>query len=106
MGKAFHTYGGAIGMLSTADFDSINLVNLIMEACPSWRDVVTYNGVELAFGKRAWMTAAMCYGRFQDDPTRRIRNPECIPVFADYRLPQFKRTKILSYAPEFGSENR
>jgi len=99
MGKAFHTYGGAIGMLTTAEFNAQKLTLLLMDACPSWRDVVEYHGVELAFCKRAWLTAAMCHGRFQDDPTRRIVNPEVIPAFADYRLPQFLREAgVLRYS--------
>ena len=98
MGEAFHHYGGAIGMLTTADFTASKLVDLLAHTCPSWEDTQAYKELELPFRKRAWLCAAMVHGRFISDPTRCLRDPEDIPIAADYRLPQFLRASgILNY---------
>jgi hypothetical protein len=105
MGQAFHRYGGAIGMLTTAEFSAAKLVKLLAYSCSSFRDEHSFHGHELLFYKRAWLCAAMCYERFIDDHTRRIVDPETIPAFADYRLPQALRgLGILKYTPKLAEK--
>ncbi len=75
-------------------------VEVLTNAAPMWRDIRQYDELVLPFHKRAWLCAAMIHGRFQDDPIRRFQDPEVIPVFADYRLPQILRgTRVLQLSP-------
>jgi hypothetical protein len=105
LGEAFQHFGGAIGMLATSEFSAVRLVELLTHTCPSWEDTQHYNDIELPFRKRAWLCAAMVHGRFLSDPTRCIRDPESIPIAADYRLPQFLRASgVLNYAQELAKQ--
>ncbi|MEL6348647.1 MAG: queuosine salvage family protein [Myxococcota bacterium] len=91
LGEGRRLYAGPPSLYTRAQGSAQAFVDRLIEVAPSWSDVRTYEGVTLPFHKRAWLCAAMLYGRFQDDPIRRFTDPEVIPVFADYRLPQILR---------------
>ena len=100
MGKAFRKFNGAIGLLTTAEFSAPKLVTLLAQNCSSFQDIHLRDDIPLPFLKRAWLCAAMCFERFIDDPSRRIVDPQTIPAFADYRLPQALRgLGVIKYAP-------
>jgi hypothetical protein len=83
---------------------AVRFVELLVAAAPSWEDTQTYNGISVPFRKRAWLCAAMLFGRFQDDPVRAFHDPEKIPVFADYRLPQLLRgTEVLGLSDDLAA---
>ena len=97
---AFQRFGNAAGILRMCDYKAQKLVPFIVGACPSWFDAQELYGETLHFHKRAWLCAAMCYERFIDDPSRVLQDPETIPLFADYRLPQALRALgVLQYHP-------
>ena len=84
-------FGSPASVFTAARGSAARFVEVLTDAAPMWRDVRQYDELTLPFHKRAWLCAAMLQGRFQGDPIRRFRDPEVIPVFADYRLPQVLR---------------
>ncbi len=84
-------FGAPASVFSAAGGSAARFVDLLTDAAPMWHDVRQYDELTLPFHKRAWLCAAMIHGRFQRDPIRRFRDPEVIPAFADYRLPQILR---------------
>ena len=84
-------FGAPASLFSAANNSAARFVEHLTNAAPMWRDERQYDDLILPFNKRAWLTAALLHGRFQDDPVRRFTDPEVIPVFADYRLPQVLR---------------
>lgn len=78
-------------LFEAARGSAARFVELLISASPAFEDTQQYNNVSVPFRKRAWLCAAMIFGRFQDDTVRAFHDPEVIPVFADYRLPQLLR---------------
>ena len=100
LGHLFAHYGGAIGILNACQHSAKTITQLLNHNTDFWKDSVSYKEVDLHFAKRAWLVSGMIYGRFLEDPTRCIKDPESIPCFADYRLPQFLfAAGVLKYHP-------
>jgi hypothetical protein len=84
-------FASPASLFTAAEGSAARFVDVLTGAAPMWRDIRQYDELTLPFHKRAWLCAAMIHGRFQNDPIRRFRDPEVIPAFADYRLPQILR---------------
>ncbi|MFT4979230.1 MAG: hypothetical protein ACI8S6_005140 [Myxococcota bacterium] len=91
LGGAKRLYSSPPSIFEAARGSAARFVQLLIDASPSFEDTQVYENISLPFRKRAWLCAAMIFGRFQDDPIRAFHDPEVIPVFADYRLPQLLR---------------
>lgn len=89
---ALHALGNAKGpftspgaLFEVARGSAVRFVDLLVAAVPAWEDTQTYNGIALPFRKRAWLCAAMLFGRFQDDPGSGLPRPRADPSLR--RLP-------------------
>ena len=101
LGHLFAHYGGAIGILNACKNSAQQLTTLLNHNTDFWKDSIHYKDTDLHFAKRAWLVSGMLYGRFLEDPSRCITDPECIPCYSDYRLPQFLfATGVLRYHPD------
>ncbi|MGC6508282.1 MAG: queuosine salvage family protein [Myxococcota bacterium] len=89
LGYLFAHYGGAIGILNACHQSATEITTLLNGHTDFWKDTIEFQDTTLNFAKRAWLVSGMIYGRFLEDPTRCIVDPEAIPCFSDYRLPQF-----------------
>lgn len=84
-------FGSPPALFEASRGSAVRFVELLTQSAPCWSDVQQYGEITIPFHKRAWLCAAMIFGRFQHDPIRAFHDPENIPVFADYRLPQLLR---------------
>ena len=79
--------GTFLQLLSTADWDAVSLVKLLIANFPSFCDEALYkvDGVDrlVAFYKRAQILVADCWAC-----CRKIKRIEKLTMFADYRVPQ------------------
>ena len=91
LGAARRFVGSPAGLFEQARGSAARFVDRLVQVAPTFEDTARYGDITVPFRKRAWLCAAMLYGRFQDDHIRRFRDPEVIPVFSDYRLPQLLR---------------
>jgi len=91
LGRGQRFAASPASLFESARGSAARFVENLVTAAPGWEDTQQYGDITLPFRKRAWLCAAMIFGRFQDDPIRAFHDPEAIPVFADYRLPQILR---------------
>ncbi|KAJ4482380.1 hypothetical protein J3R30DRAFT_3459001 [Lentinula aciculospora] len=87
---------------------ALDLVKMVTDTFPSFRDEVFYKGRRVCFWKRAQILVAETWAAFYPDPTvtdihplfRGVRGPaiQDLTMFADYRVPQIlHHLKILVY---------
>ncbi|KAH7876129.1 uncharacterized protein C8R40DRAFT_1043548 [Lentinula edodes] len=87
---------------------ALDLVKMVTDTFPSFRDEVFYNGKRVCFWKRAQILVAETWAAFYPDPTVTnthplfpgIRGPviQDLTMFADYRVPQIlHHLRILVY---------
>ncbi len=82
-----------------ADFDAVELVRLILEVFPSFRDVSVLEGREVFFLKRAQL-CPNDLNYILEKAGKPIKNLSALTVFADYKIPQILRAhRIIEYAP-------
>jgi hypothetical protein len=91
LGRAYAEYGGATGLVAHADGDGAALVEVLVDALPSWRDERICAGTRLRYRKRAQLCVAMLHGRLGGESYGALSNLDKLSAFADYRLPQILR---------------
>ncbi|MGM9991961.1 MAG: queuosine salvage family protein [Candidatus Bruticola sp.] len=84
---------------------AVQLVNLMVEYFPSFRDIHTWNGHEVRILKRAQITPVDIYGSFGGQGLGYFHDLHLLTVFADYKIPQVLRALgILEYAPDLAQK--
>jgi len=92
--------GEAKRLVETAENSALNLVGLLVENLPSFRDGAKYHGKKIYFYKRAQIFAADLYGAFGGKDWGYFKDIDKLTAFADYKLPQVLRhVGILQYSP-------
>jgi len=92
--------GEANRLVESAENSALNLVGLLIENLPSFRDVAEYYGTKIYFYKRAQIFAADLYGAFGGKTWGNFKDIDKLTAFADYKLPQVLRhVGILQYSP-------
>ena len=90
--------GEANRLVEAAENSALNLVGLLVENLPSFRDVAEYYGKKIYFYKRAQIFAADLYGAFDGKNWGYFKDIDKLAAFADYKLPQVLRhVGILRY---------
>jgi hypothetical protein len=93
--------GKASGLVEAAGGSAENLVELLAERIPSFRDVSEYRGQRVYFYKRAQIFCADLYGAFEGTRWGRFEDIDRLTAFADYKLPQaLRHLGILHYDDE------
>jgi hypothetical protein len=87
--KDYH--GDASGLVEAAGGSAENLVALLVERMPSFRDVAEYQGHGVSFYKRAQIFCADLYGAFEGKRWGQFEDIDRLTAFADYKLPQVLR---------------
>ena len=86
-------------LIATADNSALQLVELIVEAFPSFRDEADYNGKRVGFYKRAQILAGDLYACFSGRSYGAFHDIARLTAFADYKLPQLLRAAgVLHYS--------
>lgn len=93
LGRAYAACGGPVGLVRSAGGSAPQLVDLLVQQCPSWADVRTWEGATLRFCKRAQLLVSMLIGRLGGEGLGSFTSVDALSVFADYRLPQVFRGK-------------
>ena len=92
--------GEAYRLVEAAENSTLNLVGLLVENLPYFRDVSEYYGTKIYFYKRAQIFAADLYGAFAGKAWGYFKDIDNLTAFADYKLPQVLRhVGILQYSP-------
>jgi hypothetical protein len=92
--------GEAHSLVEAAGNSALNLVGLLVESLPSFKDVAEYYGKKIYFYKRAQIFAADLYGAFGGKDWGYFKDIDNLTAFADYKLPQVLRhVGILQYGP-------
>jgi len=92
--------GEANRLVEAAENSVLNLVELLVQNLPSFRDVAKYHGTKIYFYKRAQIFVADLYGAFAGKDWGNFKDIDTLTAFADYKLPQVLRhVGILQYSP-------
>lgn len=94
-------FGGSFdALVGEARQSAAKLVAILCEM-PCYRDVSRYAGEEVAFYKRAQLTAADLHAAFDGCGPGRFGDLEALTIFADNLVPHvLRREGVLRYAPE------
>jgi len=93
--------GDPARLVNKASGSTQQLVELIVESFPSFRDEARYAGERVAFYKRAQILAGDLFASFQGRSFGAFRDIDRLTAFADYKLPQFLRAeRVLCYSEE------
>ena len=86
-------------LVEAAGRSALKLVELVLEAFPSFRDEAEYKREKVAFYKRAQILAGDLYGCFKGRSYGEFHDIDRLTAFADYKLPQILRAaEVLRYA--------
>jgi hypothetical protein len=92
-------------VLREANGDAVDLVRLVVEGLPSYRDKATFHGRRVRFYKRAQILAADLHGADSGRGWGGLARLHELTAFADYKLPQILRHRgILRYAPDLAEK--
>jgi len=92
--------GEAYRLVESAENSALNLVRLLVENLPSFRDGAKYHGKKIYFYKRAQIFVADLYGAFDGKDWGYFKDIDTLTAFPDYKLPQVLRhVGILQYSP-------
>ncbi|XP_046911339.2 queuosine 5'-phosphate N-glycosylase/hydrolase [Dermatophagoides farinae] len=83
-----HFNGSFVNCIRAINCSAINLLKLIYEYFPSFRDEVIYKGKNVTFLKRAQILIADIWGCFEGKGLGRFDDIDQLTMFADYRIPQ------------------
>ena len=83
--------GEANRLVEAAENSALNLVGLLVENLPSFRDKAEYYGTKIYFYKRAQIFAADLYAAFAGKDWGNFKDMDKLTAFADYKLPQVLR---------------
>ncbi len=87
-----------------AQGSAVQLVLLLVDAFPSFRDIASYRHNEVRFLKRAQICVADLHAAFAGQRWGAFRDIDQLTIFADYKLPQVLRHyNILEYHPELAA---
>ncbi|HEY7415960.1 MAG TPA: queuosine salvage family protein, partial [Ktedonobacteraceae bacterium] len=87
-----------------AEGSAVQLVSLIVDAFPSFRDVATYRQKEVRFLKRAQICVADLHAAFAGQGWGAFQDIDQLTIFADYKLPQVLRHHhVLEYHPDLAA---
>lgn len=77
------------------------LVRVVADRFPSFRDVATYEGRAVPLYKRAQILVSDLWGAFAGEGLGRFAHLESLTMFADYKVPQVLNSLgVLLYSPE------
>ena len=94
--------GQFLNIVEESNFDAINLVKLITENFPSFKDASHLDGKEVPFLKRAQITANDLMYILKD---KKIDRLDELTAFADYKLPQVLRMfGIIQYSNDLAEK--
>lgn len=86
-------------VVETSGFDAIKLVQIIVEEFPSFRDIVTFEGMSIPFLKRAQIVAYDLSLMFEGKSWGNLGSIDKLTAFADYKIPQILRGwQLLEYS--------
>ncbi|OTF74014.1 DUF2419 domain containing protein [Euroglyphus maynei] len=95
-----HFKGTFVNCIRASNSNAINLLRLIYEYFPSFRDESVYKGKKVTFLKRAQILIADIWGCFEGNGFGRFDDIDQLTMFADYRIPQVLHYfGILKYSP-------
>lgn len=83
--------GEAYNLVEAAAQSALQLVRLVVDKLPSFRDSAEYQGKKVFFYKRAQLFAADLYGALQGKGLGFFHDIDLLTAFADYKLPQVLR---------------
>lgn len=86
---------------------ALALIDEVLSALPSFRDIAIYRGREVHFYKRAQILVADLHGALAHDELGQFDDLDRLTAFADYKVPQILRQfGILRYHPDLTSAVR
>jgi hypothetical protein len=93
-------YGGKfISVLEEAEFDAINLVNILAKNFSSFRDISLYQDKKIFFFKRAQILSNDISYLSKLDKRAKLGRLNLLSAFADYKIPQILRNeKMIEYS--------
>jgi hypothetical protein len=83
--------GKAYNLVEAAAQSAAQLVRLVADTLPSFRDTAEYHGKKVFFYKRAQLFVADLYGALQGKAWGSFHDIDRLTAFADYKLPQVLR---------------
>ncbi len=93
--------GSVLNLITHAERDVDELVNLLIDNFPTFRDQVELEGKSVYFLKRAQIFPSDLSFALPHFPLAQFTNMENLTIFADYKLPQIVEAfEVLQYAPE------
>uniref|UniRef100_A0A8C5Q6Y7 Queuosine 5'-phosphate N-glycosylase/hydrolase n=1 Tax=Leptobrachium leishanense TaxID=445787 RepID=A0A8C5Q6Y7_9ANUR len=82
-------YGGSFfNVLKQSEKSAVKLLQLVVENFPSYRDEAIFQGVQVAFYKRAQILIGDLWGALEGKDDGCFHDIRQITMFADYRIPQ------------------
>ncbi len=99
-------YSGRVEeLIAAAGKSAVRLVELVLDAFPSFRDEADYKGERVGFYKRAQILAGDLYACFSGRAYGEFRDIARLTAFADYKLPQLLRAAgVLRYSPALAAK--
>ena len=93
--------GESINILKEAQGKAQNLVEILIENFPSFRDTAVFQNKKIYFLKRAQIFAADVYGAFDGKGIGLFSDLQELTCFPDYKIPQIlNEFGVLKYSPE------
>ncbi|KAH9409761.1 hypothetical protein TYRP_010773 [Tyrophagus putrescentiae] len=101
-------FGGSfVNCIAKANGSAFDLISIIYDNFPSFRDEGIYNGKPVTFLKRAQILVADLWGCFEGESYGRFKDIEKLTMFADYRIPQVLHYfGVLQYSEELSRQLR
>jgi len=97
--------GKFINLVEEAGFDGIEIVKLVYDSFPSFRDEAEYNGEKVYFLKRAQILANDLSYITKNGKRIEIKNLDKLTAFADYKIPQMLRHfGVVKYSKELAEK--
>lgn len=92
--------GNILNLIKKANYDAIQILNLLSSEFSCFTDVSEYEGKTIYFFKRAQALDGDICRWFKNNNSEKIRNSFFLTALADYKLPQILREEgILEYSP-------
>ncbi len=92
--------GQFVHAIEQAHYNAIELVQLLANDFPSFRDVASYQSYEVRFLKRAQICVADLFHAFHATRWGALSNIDQLTCFADYKVPQVLRHyNVIEYTP-------
>ncbi|CAO3655137.1 unnamed protein product [Mucor hiemalis] len=93
--------GSFVNCITKANYSAANLLDIIVDNFPSFRDIHDFNGRKVFILKRAQILIADLWACFDGKDFGRFDDIDSITMFADYRVPQaLYQLGLLRYSPD------